>query len=82
MKLKVSHFIDCSTKNRCYGIEGGSGKDNLSGREGNDMLVGGSSSDIINGGSGNDIFLCGEGIDSIADFNPGVDVKSLNFEVF
>jgi Ca2+-binding RTX toxin-like protein len=54
----------------------------LSGREGNDMLVGGPSSDIMNGGSGNDIFLCGEGIDTIADFNSGADVKSRNCEVF
>lgn len=47
-----------------------------------DIINGGSGNDILEGGSGNDIFLCGEGIDKIADFNPGVDVKSRNCEVF
>jgi Ca2+-binding RTX toxin-like protein len=47
-----------------------------------DIMNGGSGNDMLEGGSGKDIFLCDEGVDTIADFDPGVDVKLRNCEVF
>lgn len=62
-------------------LGGGDGSDTLEGRGGNDELTGGVGRDILHGGAGSDIFRynsvqdsCGTGgIDTIADFERGVD---------
>jgi Ca2+-binding RTX toxin-like protein len=46
-----------------------------------DVTNGDQGNDLFEGGSGNDVFLCGEGLDTIVDFNQGVDVKSRSCEV-
>ena len=55
---------------------GGAGNDDLYGNAGNDFLGGGSGSNILTGGEGSDTFAIdndGDGIQTIADFERGVD---------
>ncbi len=56
-------------------IRGGNGADNLNGEAGDDILVGGNGNDNLTGGDGGDIFVLrsGQGIDSVTDFEDGVD---------
>ncbi len=54
---------------------GGGAKDTLSGGAGHDRIEGRTGSDMLSGGEGRDVFVfsVGDGIDSIADFTPGID---------
>ncbi len=55
---------------------GGTGNDSITGGAGRDKLVGGIGDDILTGGAGADLFLrwrINTGIDSITDFQVGVD---------
>ncbi len=65
-------------------INGGDGEDRLFGESGNDQLVGGLGNDLLWGGQGEDILVggdgadifalvYGEGVDTITDFEVGVD---------
>jgi len=57
-------------------IEGGAGKDRLSGTPGDDQFVGGGGNDRLTGGEGDDVFTyvaMTDGIDWIEDFQPGAD---------
>ena len=68
---------------------GGSGNDYIKGDEGNDFIDGGAGNDFIDGGAGNDRLYGGagndtfvlssvEGINTIYDFEDGVDVFTLS----
>lgn len=62
-------------------ILGAGGDDVLSGKAGNDVLVDGAGSDLLTGGAGQDLFIFqadGE-IDTITDFERGVDQLDLSF---
>jgi serralysin len=56
-------------------LEGGAGSDLLQGGGGSDTLDGGAGADTLEGGRGRDLFVlrAGEGIDTLPDFEPGVD---------
>ena len=56
-------------------ISGGNGNDELWGNDGNDTLEGGGGEDRLIGGAGSDtfVFSTDEGIDTIEDFEPGID---------
>jgi hypothetical protein len=57
-------------------IEGGPGKDKLSGTPGDDQIVGGPGSDKLSGGAGDDVFTytsMADAKDTILDFAPGAD---------
>ena len=59
---------------------GGAGNDRLIGGEGIDILNGGTGADILSGGSGRDLFIFDSfdtGVDTIQDFQPGVDQLEL-----
>lgn len=60
-------------------LYGGAGNDLIGGGAGSDRLVGGAGSDTLYGGSSADtfVFRSGAGSDTIADFEPGVDVIDL-----
>ncbi len=69
-------------------VFGGAGDDLLIGNQGRDRLFGGADFDILDGGKGRDVltggaatdffvFLPGDGHDRITDFDPAVDVISL-----
>lgn len=67
---------------------GGSGNDQLWGDDGDDILQGGLGNDTLtgddfSGGSGRDIFVLtpGEGIDTIVDFQMGIDLIGLTEEL-
>ena len=76
-------------------INGGDGNDNLTGGLGNDNLTGGNGNDTINGGLGNDtinggdgpdtfVLTAGEGIDTIQDYQDGIDsilLKNLTYGI-
>lgn len=49
------------------------GDDELIGGAGDDRLFGGAGDDILTGGTGSDIFLIDYGIDTVTDFEDGVD---------
>lgn len=62
-------------------LSGLEGNDTLDGGEGNDTLIGGLGNDSLIGGPGSDVFLFnapGEGVDTIADFMPGMDVIGID----
>ncbi|MEM8698337.1 MAG: CHRD domain-containing protein [Pseudomonadota bacterium] len=56
-------------------LNGEGGLDELIGGSGNDTLNGGEGEDILTGGEGEDVFMfeAGDGIDTITDFEAGVD---------
>lgn len=61
-------------------LNGNAGNDLIQGGSGNDQISGGDGDDILTGGPGKDHFTCGAGIDTITDFQPGVDTKTANCE--
>ena len=57
-------------------IEGGPGKDKLSGTPGDDQIIGGPGSDKLSGGEGDDVFTytsMADAKDTLLDFAPGAD---------
>lgn len=56
-------------------LTGGNLNDTLNGADGNDLLNGGVGSDVLEGGQGSDIFVltASGGIDTIIDFEQGID---------
>lgn len=62
-------------------ITGNSGWNQLFGYDGDDILFGGAGRDILTGGNGSDIFefQTGSGVDTIRDFQDGVDKLSVDF---
>lgn len=57
-------------------IAGTAGRDNLSGTAGDDVIQGGIGADTLTGGAGADQFVfisLSDGVDTITDFQPGVD---------
>lgn len=56
-------------------LTGEGGNDRLQGRDGADTLDGGAGNDILEGGTGADVFAFdqGDGIDTVLDFEDGVD---------
>lgn len=60
-------------------LRGGRGNDTLSGEKGNDILVGGLGDDTLTGGAGSDRFrlVANHGINTITDFEAGVDFLEL-----
>jgi hypothetical protein len=61
-------------------LKGGSGDDRLDGGRGNDILIGGTGLDTLVGGFGIDTFTInaiGEGLDTILDFEVGIDLIDL-----
>ena len=76
-------------------INGGNGNDSLTGGPGNDIINGGNGNDTINGGLGNDnltggdgpdtfVLTAGEGIDTIQDYQDGIDsilLKNLTYGI-
>ena len=69
-------FIGTSGNNL---LTGEVGRDRLDGAAGNAILLGGVENDVLEGGSGADIFVVTEdnGIDTILDFEDGVDLIDL-----
>lgn len=68
-------------------LNGGLGKDVLTGGAGNDTLNGGLGKDVLTGGAGNDRFVfdtpLGSGnVDTIADFESGIDTIWLDQKIF
>lgn len=68
-------------------LKGLAGNDVLSGWDGNDILNGGAGYDTLVGGAGSDIFVfdtkpAKNNVDTIADFEIGVDKISLNSKIF
>jgi 2',3'-cyclic-nucleotide 2'-phosphodiesterase (5'-nucleotidase family) len=70
-------------------LRGGEGNDRLYGGAGNDILVGGEGNDWLDGGAGDDILIGGEGrdifviaprpgVDTIVDFEDGIDLIGLS----
>lgn len=57
-------------------IKGGDGDDFIDGGDNNDILEGGRGNDTLVGGSGADVFVFrpGEGVDTILDFEEGLDL--------
>lgn len=57
-------------------INGGAGRDKLDGGGGSDVLIGSKGADILRGGDGADrfVFQADDGVDTIEDFEIGVDV--------
>lgn len=62
-------------------LMGGSGRDRLISRAGDDWLQGGADADVLQGGPGRDVFSFGrgDGADLVMDFEPGLDVLSLDY---
>ncbi len=60
-------------------LRGGRGNDTLNGEKGNDVLVGGLGDDTLTGGAGSDRFrlVANNGVDTITDFEAGVDFLEL-----
>lgn len=59
-------------------LRGGQGNDFVSGDRGNDILYGDRGNDILSGGGDRDIFvLSGSDLDTIADFEDGIDAIGL-----
>ncbi|MEM7668394.1 MAG: hypothetical protein AAF317_04485 [Pseudomonadota bacterium] len=56
-------------------LDGEGGDDVLNGGLGNDILIGGEGDDVLTGGAGEDVFAFrdGDGVDTIVDFEAGVD---------
>jgi Ca2+-binding RTX toxin-like protein len=86
------YLLGGSGRDRLWGdagediLNGGAGNDDLFGGAGSDTLVGGEGDDIIFGGAGADRFqfsnLLSQGIDSIKDFQSGIDkiiISALGF---
>jgi Ca2+-binding RTX toxin-like protein len=68
-------------------LSGLDGNDMLSGRGGDDILIGGLGSDNMQGGADNDSFvfntaLGDSNVDTIADFDPALDIMQLDDAVF
>lgn len=67
-------------------VDGGKGNDILKGGDGRDVLIGGAGNDRLTGGKEADTFRflkpSGDGIDTVADFQPGVDKLSVNIYEF
>ncbi|MDY6940637.1 MAG: DUF4347 domain-containing protein [Cyanobacteriota bacterium] len=61
-------------------LYGGRGNDTVKGGSGNDVLFGDLGSDLLMGGAGIDVFVLapGSGIDTITDFEVGVDTIALS----
>lgn len=60
---------------------GTAGRDTLTGSTGNDFINGGRGADLLTGSNGNDVFVfssINDGLDTIADFSPGVDKIDLS----
>ena len=66
------HLIGAASHDR---LSGGAGRDQLSGGSGADTVDGGTGRDTLWGGSGADVFIFeqGDGLDSLRDFQNGVD---------
>ena len=67
-------------------LTGGLGDDNLTGGDGNDTIDGGPGNDNLTGSLGNDTFVlsAGEGIDTILDYQDGIDsilLKNLTYGI-
>jgi|GEM_PF-2529161 hypothetical protein len=60
-------------------LRGGRGNDTLSGEKGNDILAGGLGDDTLTGGAGSDRFriVANNGVDTITDFEVGIDFLEL-----
>ncbi|WP_305984592.1 VCBS domain-containing protein [Roseibium sp.] len=60
-------------------LEGGIENEFICGLEGNDTINGGLGNDILEGGSGSDtfVFASGDGVDTIQDFEQGIDTIDL-----
>lgn len=60
-------------------LRGGRGNDILNGEKGNDLLIGGLGDDLLTGGTGSDRFrlVANNGVDTITDFDAGVDFLEL-----
>jgi Ca2+-binding RTX toxin-like protein len=66
-------------------IQGNEGKDTLYGGDGEDTLVGGSGEDALTGGGGRDRFQFnspGQGVDTIMDYQSGVDKIQIQLSGF
>jgi len=61
-------------------LMGGEGDDDLRGGFGNDTLDGGAGDDVLRGGFGEDVFVfsAGNGMDTVRDFEPGVDTVTID----
>ena len=61
-------------------LYGGQGNDTIKGGSGNDVLLGDLGNDLLTGDAGNDVFVLasGNGIDTITDFQVGVDLIALS----
>ena len=61
-------------------ISGGEGDDTISGGEGDDTITGSKGNDSVSGNNGNDTFVLasGDGIDTIEDFEKGIDKIKLS----
>lgn len=60
-------------------LVGGTGDDILRGGDGDDTLAGGDGDDTLTGDAGSDVFVlaAGEGMDTVTDFEQGVDLMGL-----
>ena len=65
-------------------LNGGAGDDTLEGGSGNDILFGERGNDTMTGGAGSDTFVFSRGVESdvITDFELGVDVLSINDNLY
>ncbi|MEM7211641.1 MAG: tandem-95 repeat protein, partial [Pseudomonadota bacterium] len=60
-------------------LDGGAGNDRIQGRAGADRIIGGTGSDLLDGNADADVFVfaTGDGIDTIRDFEIGIDSLDL-----
>lgn len=81
---RFADVISGSTRNNT--LRGGAGNDVLDGGAGNDVLDGQQGSDTLTGGTGKDKFYfdaaLGSGVDTITDFQVGVDRMVLSSQTF